>query len=168
MSLCSVFGIANSSPSCNSSIRACRSSGTGPGNRTCKPPTNCSCRSARASPVTSRSRRRPACGSDVVFPAPDPADQGIVRQHPSGVHRERMEQLVLRGGQLHGAAAHAHPALRVVDHQFARNPRIGEPVNVAEGSRDSRHQLSRREGQCSRRLLPPAPPRPSHCGRSPK
>ena len=63
-----------------------------------------------------------------VFRAPDPPEQPLLGQHPSGVVRKLLEQPVLGRGQPHRIAGHLHPAFGIVDRQLLQDEGFGFPV----------------------------------------
>ena len=67
-------------------------------------------------------------GVVLVFRSPDPPEQPLLGQHPSGVVRKLLEQPVLGRGQPHRTAGHRHAAFGVVDRQLLQDEGFGFPV----------------------------------------
>ena len=85
-------------------------------------------------------------GVTAVLWSPDPSQQVLVRQDPSGIDRQCAEQVVLGDGELDRPAGHGHPAFLVVNGQVPQPIGFGRRVPPAQGRLDSRHQLRRRKG----------------------
>ena len=70
----------------------------------------------------------------LVFRAPDPPEQPLLGQHPSGVVRKLLEQSVLGLGQPDRTAGHRHAAFGVVDRQLLQEEGFGLPCSSASVS----------------------------------